>query len=1717
MKNPILMGAIFLVLTSLFFAPLKSQNYSGFVGSEAEILSHMAGLDTSYWVIRDMANQYLSLNPDSASFRKKFWRWNYFWKSRVDSTGDFGKALEVLLQHRTANGNDCMCQGDGIWKQLGPFAPTTQVSGIIVSVYSPPSDSSVIYAGSNTGGLWKTTNLGRSWENKTDILGMPGMGVNTILGHPDPDSVDVLYIGTGYSTEFFRAYGLGVYKSLDGGDTWRETGLSWTNGVNINSRVIYKLLRNPQNPNVIYAIDEKEVYRSDDNGETWPSVFGPKKDVLPPNELLRDIEILPGDTSTIFLSSARLYPKDANIWQGKITTDISNNIIWTWTDITPSQQPPDTGSVFCENFNMAITDADPNNLYCTSFQFIVKNPDKNNDSATTKLRIFNKSTQQWTIINDHMGASGTGATGYFVQSYQRPVFEINPRNAQIMYFGGHTLFKSINGGQTFTQLTQYNGGIGKNFTHADIRALQIYQASDSGKTDTLLIGNDGGVSRNTIGGKSGQWLNLNNRGTPPLMSEALVVSQVFNLGNSSRVPGYVIGGLQDNGVARLLNGQWSSDIIGDGGEIIIDYRDPRIVYARGNSGLHQSVDSGGTYGSPILSIGAPDKFDPFYLDQSRKNPFDLSMARDNEVKRFLTSPTRVTINPNLPITSTISGKLITAIAIAPSNPDVIYIAKEFGDACDDRLYKSDPQVSGQFNNISLCDTSLITGKITDIIGGYDITDILIDPEDANRFWVSVVKYKASDAVFYTSDGGNSFSKFGTGLPALPVNALEYQVGSNNVIYAGTDIGVYRYDPSTETIDPNNGIPILGTGIWECFNGTSPNSIPPTIVTDIEIDYCQGLLHVSTFGRGIWESPLPPIDEWTISKNTTIEAGMVTSINNDLVVPPGKRLTILGKLNMGEGTHIKVKYGGELIIDGGIITNECGLTWEGIDVEGTAYQPQSGAGSLSFPNSLHGKVILKNAAIVEHATNAITTRGDGPIIWTAGGIIQAEDAIFRNNRRDIEFLEYKTQPNISYFENCDFLVDNDYRFTIIKPRVTLWGVRSVDFTACNFEIQNPNFLYQNDGIFSIDAGYTVEAACSGNYTPTGCLPGTPSTFKNLKNGIHATRSRGSQYQIIVDANTFEDNVNGVISGNLFHTQITRNGFIIGGAAPDSSSANTGITIHTGSGFRVEENTFTGITTSQAVSLGTHIINTKEVENKIYKNTFSSLFVANLAARDNRSTTGTNSNSTGLQYLCNTQTNDLFDIAVVSGAGIRFFQGGPPSALNPNATSAQNLFSRNGFAESDFFNRSNNPIVLFYDNNVPTTMALDVSPILFFQRTGAANVCPSKINIEPGGSLDPTEKTFLIQQFNGHKADHQNLHFVYLSLIDAGDTEIFLDSINYEWAIDAWELRDNLLAESPNISLDALWEAANTGILPDAMLMEVLVANIGACQNDEFFNALVNEIPNPLPQYMVDLLIGMPEPPSLRQTLEEKLAFHSSLYSDAANLIIHDFLRDSIPNQDSLRLWYGKLGGMQAAYLVAESYLEEGNLSMAQSYMSGLANQYAYAEKYPDRHAAYVQLFDLKILLSQENRGWDNLTPTEIGELETLADEEKGDASVQAQNILRFFYDRSYEVPLLLPDATAAPQRLAYPSSGIQIPPAAEIRAFPNPARDYITFEYQVGDIESEVSIIVMDLSGRTIKTFSLGDNKGKALWDTREVSQGQYLFMLKSQEQILKSGRISIVK
>jgi hypothetical protein len=283
---------------------------------------------------------------------------------------------------------------------------------------------------------------------------------------------------------------------------------------------------------------------------------------------------------------------------------------------------------------------------------------------------------------------------------------------------------------------------------------------------------------------------------------------------------------------------------------------------------------------------------------------------------------------------------------------------------------------------------------------------------------------AWNGVFHT------FQNLGVGSSIGESGSLAHEIGHNLGL-----LHSFSWDDCDDT--PTSG---------NCWNGIDPddgdtcsNNIMGNGLYRNALSGCQvgkihyKLMHNQTLNN-YWIN-----DYCTYDANETITIASGTSfiwentryLKGDLVIEPGATLTLKCYLSLPSGAEIKVKPGGKLIIDGGRVGNVCGETFAGIRVFGRTKQSQT--------ISNQGVVELKNGAIIENAIVGLSFIGkkpNGDLNWNSrGGFVNANNSIFRNNQRDVEFMSYHPKAsngqevnNKSYFKNCTFTTNNDINFT-----------------------------------------------------------------------------------------------------------------------------------------------------------------------------------------------------------------------------------------------------------------------------------------------------------------------------------------------------------------------------------------------------------------------------------------------------------------------------------------------------------------------------------------------------------------------------------------------------------------------------------------------------------------------------------------------------------------
>ena len=1690
----------------------------------AALYNRMERKNESFYSIAAAATDYVAAHPEDQSFARKFHRWQRFWNSRVDANGNMNAYQGAVAW---IDQNPICATGGSGWQQVGPVITATQNSGYVRCVHAPPAQNpiNVVYAGSNSGGLWKTTNFSNSsptWTCITDVMRRPGLGVNDLLAvpptpnDPDPD-LDDLYIATGNSMGFFEAYGIGVWKTTNGGNTWQPTALDATMA---QGDVIERLFFDPSVPNHqgIYAIGRKHIWKTSNSGGSWTEIPLPTgNDALAYNETINGVEIVAGN---LLVATQMDWLKHARILR-------TNNNGTNWNDISPQTANDFTNPALLtqnfygdgERYFITTVANQPNKLYAMFRDYNhngTNTPEQNYGLNTYASYDFAATPPKWTIIATNQIAGG-GIMDYFAYGIL-----VNPVNNNVVYGGKVPFYKSANGGVSFSSV---NSG------HDDVRDIQLYAATATGAEDVLIVGNDGGVSLSTNGG--GAWTNKN--------GATLILTQFYDISNSSQSPGRIIGGAQDNHCYKLevsnLSDPAANNSItfssGDGGHNVIDINDPNIAYVRANGSLFKfSFPNTSLTDTPIglsstLSIvnTIGSQYEDFLLTAHPSQSNILYFAKHGIFKKLngnLSYPASV-LSTNDLLTSfsfvnyggancPVTGMLARGLAAAPSDGRVVYLV-------GDIAFDTDPNPNVQ--NINYGNGALFrspdegtTWTAKSVMGGR-INAVVVDPRNPDHVYISKGGFSqnnnvAFDRVYESTNAGETWTDISTGLPPFPVNALIYVKGSNGVLYAGTDVGVYHYNPATET--------------WACFN----QGLPVCMVTDLEIDYCQRVLQIATFGRGIWQAPLQNQDiiansSIDITQNTTYDSNTITNATGNIVVKADKTLTIKSTLKMPTDAYIIVEPSATLVLEGplGKITTDACM-WGGIKVLGNKNLGQDGA------ILQQGRVIMVGAAKIERANNAISTwNGTDPN--TAGGIVQATGATFENNRRDIEFMQYDnfyggiSHDNLSYFNNCTFQITTAYNannspaIPAPKHRVTMWDVKGIAFNSCTFRDSNthPSDDQHNFyGIYSIDAGYRVEGLYNAsNNTVSG------SSFENLLAGIYAAGATGDK-PIRVKYTRFLGNTGGIVLNATDNTLVVRNDFELNNLR---NSIGIGMMVLHSTDYQIQKNRFlTNTNLANKSEIGLWLHHNGPNSNYVFKNDFQRLDRANLIWGDNRAING-DADPIGLHYECNTQSQNTYDMYIDGGNGVRPIQSGI-QGINPAGItqSAQNTYSRNGTAESDYYLHSGLPVTQFYDPANINTQALDFTTAWFTQTSGSSNSCPDQANLLQ--DISPAGRLALAADFTQSETDYINALYLYDALMDNGNTQMLLDNIDLEWSDDAWTLRNQLVAKSPNLSQTVLRRAAASGTLPDAMLMEILLLNADACKDKAFLYFLANEIPNPLPQNLLDLLLCTQEPGSLKKTLQSNLSNYRNLMLHRGQWMLSNLLNDSLLNVGEWQQWLQRQHTAGADYSLAESYLQQNNGAAGKTLLEDMPNRYAYTARHAAEHAAYLQLFGIKRSLRESGRNYLQLSAAEKSQLQSLVNSTTPSlAATQAQNILCFVEGGSYcnfpALPNITPNTTGSGKQWSTDPQADINRLLTQVMVYPNPAQDYLTFGYEIPSqavANGGATLLLLDTSGKTLQSMTLAELQGEKTIDTRSMPDGLYYYSLLFGKEQLASGSFSVV-
>ncbi|MEM9919820.1 MAG: hypothetical protein AAF990_17120 [Bacteroidota bacterium] len=781
-----------------------------------------------------------------------FMRWDYFWKDRVDRYGDMreypkkmaqrsfnrqGKTDEQLYACENGCGDCCF---PSAWQNIGPEV-TRQNMGKVHALWINPADEQHILAGAEAG-LWKTIDGGQNWKNLTDFC-FPGIGIADIAVQPDNDNV--IYISTAYGNGASFSdhdYGYGLFKTTDGGSTWIHTLASTGSSPILKSAS--RVLVHPVDYSNVYALVGHEVYKSINFGGNWTSIFNTTQN---PNELpLFDIEIIANNlTDEVYVTSKTRHAAygcgtsipdtycwgcnyerryTAKVWQfnsNRNNTAPASSLVDLTTTL-PNYNPVTKMVALSFTSNSLNIGCQTNDNSCTQ---------------TQQINLYKKPVGSTTWTNTVYNTVSTNFCNITTVNYGFSFpFEVSAANDNVIYYGGLILNKSTNGGTSFSPLWCYwdflNPALPFAGSHPDVRYMSIYRSRSSGD-DVLFFGTDGGVSKSNDGGTTS--LNLN--------GEGLDITQFYGISNSEILPNLIYGGTQDNGVFDNKIQSWRTYPYGDFYDAAVDRVNPQHAYSTMNASIVRETFNGGANwgyaGCPSGDNCAGER--ALYFDANNRFFF----GGKNLWRRSGTSWVAIT---NLNSTD-ISGLDLS------SDGNIAYIAYSRPN------YQSGTPNSSFTKKVYKITNLNTTPIVSDITAGLEgvrwqgITDLACDAS-GNVVWVSFGNFWEGNKKVFRYQSG-VWTEYGQGLDAIPVTSIEHYKGSDGLLFAGTDDGVYYRNNSLSE--------------WQPFRC----QLPRIIVTDLEINYELERLRAATYGRGLWETSLPAGEtEVSCSGSSTMQGRVI---------------------------------------------------------------------------------------------------------------------------------------------------------------------------------------------------------------------------------------------------------------------------------------------------------------------------------------------------------------------------------------------------------------------------------------------------------------------------------------------------------------------------------------------------------------------------------------------------------------------------------------------------------------------------------------------------------------------------------------------------------------------------------------------------------------------------------------------------------------------------
>ena len=701
---------------------------------------------------------------------------------------------------------DPMSSGTFSGLKLRSIGPAS-VGGRIIAIAVDPNNFSRYFVGVASGGVWRTTNAGITWTPVFDNESSYSIGTVVL----DPKNPLTVWVGTGENnSQRSVSYGDGVYRSDDGGKTWKNTGLK-------TSERIGRIAIDPRNSDHVYVAaqgplwgpgGERGLFKTTDGGKTWKSVLS-----ISENTGVTDVVIDPQNPDTLYAAS---YQRRRHVWT--LINGGPESAIYKSTDSGASWNKLKSGlpNVEMGRIGLAVSPVDTNVVYATI------------EAADRKGGIY-RSTDR--------GGSWERRNPFEAGSMYYAQITADPKDVDRIYVMNVFLQVSDDGGRTMRAL-------GERSKHVDNHAIWI----DPVNTDHYLVGCDGGLYESFDRGAN--WRFFSN----------MPIGQFYDVTTDNSAPFYnVYGGLQDNyslgGPSRtrsasgIVNSDWFVTQGGDGFRTQVDPEDPNTIYSELQYGVIVRFDKRtgermGIQPSPARGedalrfnwdspfIISPHSHTRLYFAADRLFRSD---DRGDSWRPISGQLSRGIDRNTLPVMGKIWGPDAvakhqstdpfgnsSALAESPKKDGLIYVGT------DDGLIQVTEDAGKNWRKIE---------KFPGVPDMTYVSRISASQHDVNTVYAAFENHKRSDFAPYllkSTDRGGSWTSIKGNLPGNhPVLAFAEDHVNPSLLFAGTEFGVFF------TID--------GGQKWIQLKG----GMPTISVRDLAIQKRENDLVVGTFGRSVY--------------------------------------------------------------------------------------------------------------------------------------------------------------------------------------------------------------------------------------------------------------------------------------------------------------------------------------------------------------------------------------------------------------------------------------------------------------------------------------------------------------------------------------------------------------------------------------------------------------------------------------------------------------------------------------------------------------------------------------------------------------------------------------------------------------------------------------------------------------------------------------------------